>query len=346
MEVRALSMPRPKRHHYVTKSYLDGFLEPGQDQLYCWGRRKEGRFQACPDELAFIKNYYSFRGPDGEWNDTAEIAVANDVEAPGLKVLQKLAAGKTRLNWDERFDLSLLLAVQEFRVPHYREEIKNINKQLLDNVLLHYQKNKIGFGNNESIGLQTRHGVSNFKIEELKKEQARLARDTGEESLRMTLSLATDMSYLYRHMKWTLHSASGRESFTTSDCPVIKILNNETSGAISLNRDDLEIRFPLSKSAMIALTKDVTLVEQINHAKKEKEIRKILARTPEIRIRAMGDAQVLAANQLHASYARMWVFSGRPLDWPPAILREKSKNFRMWVEPEAAGFRLRSELQR
>ena len=96
---------------------------------------------------------------------------------------------------------------------------------------------------------------------------------------------------------------------------------------------------------MIALTKDVTLVEQINHAKKEKEIRKILARTPEIRIRAMEDAQVLAANQLHASYARMWVFSGRPLDWPPAILREKSENLRMWVEPEAAGFRLRSELQ-
>lgn len=111
-------MKRPKKHHYVTRAYLDGFLEPGQEKLYCWGRQREGRFQARTDELAFIRNYYSVRKPDGGWDDRAEIAIANDVEAPGLKVLQKLAVGKTNLNSDERFDLSLLLAVQEFGVPH------------------------------------------------------------------------------------------------------------------------------------------------------------------------------------------------------------------------------------
>ena len=48
------------------------------------------------------------------------MVAARTVEAPGLQVLQKLAQGNTRLNWDERAALALLVAFPKVRTPCQR----------------------------------------------------------------------------------------------------------------------------------------------------------------------------------------------------------------------------------
>jgi hypothetical protein len=100
-------MARPKKHHYITKAYLDGFLEPGETQLFCRMRHKEAGWRAAPDEIAFQKNYYSFKRKDGTWNDGAERFFADKIETPGLAILKKLVNGDTRLKWDERTQFAM-----------------------------------------------------------------------------------------------------------------------------------------------------------------------------------------------------------------------------------------------
>jgi hypothetical protein len=108
------AMPsRSKRHHYVTRAYLEGFLDPNQYQLWCWLRKKDKPFRALPEKIACEKDYYSFRNPNNTWNDTAERFFADQIENPGLPVLKRLAAGKTMLTWPQRRAFSLLLALQE-----------------------------------------------------------------------------------------------------------------------------------------------------------------------------------------------------------------------------------------
>ena len=106
-----------KKQHYVTKAYLDGFLEPGEEHLFCWRRHKNAGFRKIPAEVAFHKNYYSFKRTDGTWNDSAETFFANKVENPGLEILKKLVAGDTRLKWEERNALAVLLSIQEQEFP-------------------------------------------------------------------------------------------------------------------------------------------------------------------------------------------------------------------------------------
>ena len=81
---------RTKKQHYVTRAYLEGFLQPREDQLFCMMRRR-APFRARPDEIAFEKNYYSFKRSDGTWNDSAETFFATSIEDPGLPVLKRLA---------------------------------------------------------------------------------------------------------------------------------------------------------------------------------------------------------------------------------------------------------------
>src|SRR5437879_627758 len=113
--------PRPRQHHYVTKAYLDGFLEPHCRQLFCYGRRRQSAFRRSPQDLAKERDYYSLRRPDGTWNDSLELKLQKHVEDPGLEVVRMLVDGKTRLNWEQRDRLSLLIAAQRFRVPHMRD---------------------------------------------------------------------------------------------------------------------------------------------------------------------------------------------------------------------------------
>jgi hypothetical protein len=153
-------MARPKRQHYVTKAYLDGFLEPSEEQLFCWARPLGKLFRGKPENLAHERNYYSVRNPDGSWDDAAEELIGTSVEDPGLAVLKKLNSGKTRLNWRERLELSRLFAFQEFRVPFFRAAITQVDRELLTEILEHYHASTPKYGGSGKITLESRRGRS------------------------------------------------------------------------------------------------------------------------------------------------------------------------------------------
>jgi hypothetical protein len=84
-------------------------------------------------------------------------------------------------------------------------------------------------------------------------------------------------------LKWTVYYRAGRKSLVTSDCPVIKIFHSGIGGSVALTREDIEIRFPLSCSALLSLTHDLPLLRELERASLG-EMRRMLTRLPEIRV--------------------------------------------------------------
>jgi hypothetical protein len=132
--------PRPKKQHYVTRAYLEGFLESGRQFLFCYGRQRGIPFQGQPSELANERSYYSFRRPDGTWDDSLEHEIEQQVETPGLGALRALASGETRLQWPQRDALAMLMAVQRFRVPHLREMVDVAHAEVVQRCLVEYDR--------------------------------------------------------------------------------------------------------------------------------------------------------------------------------------------------------------
>ncbi len=342
-------MPRVKKQHYVTRAYLEGFLEPNEEQLFCWTRHRDLSFRAKPVEVAFQKNYYSFKRKNGSWNDGAEKFFADKVETPGLVVLKKLLAGKTRLNWGERNTLAILLAIQEHRVPFSRSEFHRMHNELTSNIVSEYENMPSQTGLTGYVTMHTQRGDGTnsepvrVSIETLQRE----IREPSEESERKTLATlvktALELSEIYRHMKWTIYRAEGNCSFVTSDCPVIKLFKSP-KGYAALLREDVEVRFPLGRKAMLVLTHDMPHLWKILHGKPSEARRKWWS-IPEIRLESWNDSEVAKANRAHAAHSTALLIGGQSLEWARAIMKDSSKNVRMWIEKEGQGYRTKTEIR-
>ena len=110
----------PRRHHYLTKASLDGFLEPDVKQLFCYMRRKPEPFATTPVNLANIRDFHSFKRPDGSIDTSLETQIEREIEIPGIPLLRKLALGKVNLDYQQRSIVARLVALQNVRVPYER----------------------------------------------------------------------------------------------------------------------------------------------------------------------------------------------------------------------------------
>lgn len=106
----------PRLHHYVTKSYLDGFLEPDTKQPHCYMRRKSRPFLTTPANLANIRDFHSFKRHDDSIDTSLETQIEREIETPGIPLLRTLASGKVNFDKQRSF-IARLVALQHVRVP-------------------------------------------------------------------------------------------------------------------------------------------------------------------------------------------------------------------------------------
>ena len=313
-------MPRPKQHHYVTKAYLDGFLAPGADQLVCYARNGK-MFSRRTHDIATERNFYAFKKENGEWDDSLEAMIDKTVEAPGLPVLKKLANGNTRLNWSERTTLALLVAFQEVRTPASRQRALDASKAMTETILHEIRE---GNPQQETVELIGKDGKGHtVTLAEIAASQADIETETSFERLRLTMGPGMKLYEYYRSMKFTMYYPLGTGRFITTDTPVIRVFSRNRTHGTGINRNDVEIRFPVSSNALLTLTHDLVLAEQLIGASKTKRA-KLLNRLPEVRVRHIPDDQVLAFNKGHVRHTRMWAFSSQESEWIAALLKERS----------------------
>jgi len=127
----------PRRHHFVTKAYLEGFLELGKKHLSCYMRRRSEPFLSMPVNLANIRDFHSLKRPDGSIDTSLEILIEREIESPGIPLIRKLASERSILDYKQR-SLVARLGLQSVRVPHERSFMDSNN---VDNPLLLYRRN-------------------------------------------------------------------------------------------------------------------------------------------------------------------------------------------------------------
>jgi hypothetical protein len=316
---------RPKQHHYVTRAYLEGFLKPGEQHLVCYGRgRNRGLFKKSPQELASQRNYYALKKPDGAWDDSIETLLGETVEGPGLPVIRKLALGKTRLSWDERQRISLLIAMQEMRTPAARERVRELSKQLNERVFHDVKAAAPDQNTIDLVGDSGKHTTVSF--DEMTRSHEEMCDDHAMDIHRPLVSSALKLAEYYQHMKFTVYYRAGDPEFLTTDTPVIRVFHDAEAAPLGtgIQRPDMEIRFPLSRGTFLTLTHDAWFLTKLERARTATERSRLLAALPEIRIENATNARVTSFNRGYARHARRWVFAPGEVDWAASLLAEPS----------------------
>jgi hypothetical protein len=334
---------RPRQHHYVTRAYLAGFLQPQQGQLFCYGRRRHHVFRCRPEDLAKQRDYYSFRRPDGSWDDSLEHLLDEKIESPGIAVLRKLVARDTRLSWTDRQRLSMFIATQRMRVPYFREALDTNYKHFIQELLADYERKEreLGFSPGpmrvRSIGPfddEPDEGT-HFTKESLQKTAASLEKNPRHFSLESFVEFAYSSANIFRHMKWTVHYTPSDTKYLTSDAPVIVRFERDDIEEAGLVRSDCEVRFPLASTCTLSMAHDLDLVTRVKRLGKTARSRRLISRTPEIRILNASAEQVREFNHIQTDFAFRWVFSGIEHDWLRPRLQGDSKNIKQVLTRES-----------
>ena len=220
----------------------------------------------------------------------------------------------------------MLLAVQEFRVPFHRREFSRIHQNLTKNIVDEYDAITDREGLTGYTTMQAGPEPVRVSIDVLRAELTESPDVTKKKELAVLFSTACTIAEIYRHMKWTVHYATGEKSFVTSDCPVFSIYIASNKGYAGLMRADVEVRFPLSRNALLTLTHERGFSESI-------------------KISNWTDQDVAKANRTHAAHATTLLLSGQDLSWAAETMKGPSRNVRTWVEPEGKGYRTKTEIR-
>lgn len=242
-----------KRHHYIPRFYLNGFVDPN-NMPYIWAYEKGNPniIKAPSENIAVQKHYYSFTTQEGNRDsETLENALAK-MEGQVAPIFRKIKNHES-LDEQERGLFATFLALIMIRVPNFRENswerpFAELTKEM--------------------------HMMSATDIERLKSMVESLERDTGnkidtpiEEFQKFilngrygikvnpqfglgALALIKDIAPIFYRMKWTFLTATDDYKFVTSDNPVswdVPIHDPTSFYGISLLDKNLELTFPISK---------------------------------------------------------------------------------------------------
>jgi hypothetical protein len=319
-------LTRPKQHHYVTRAYLAGFIKEPSIQLVCYGRGRKP-FLKPPAELGKRRNYYAIRKPDGSWDDSLEDLIGRTVEEPGLQVIKKLTSGKTKIDAAEREALALLVAYQQMRTPAARKRLRAMSQMMTDRVL---HEIRIADPTQTSVKLLDGKGEreSDVTLDEITAANEELLDDHAKAIHSLSVPTIFDMRQIFTRMKWTIYRPYGESSFMTSDNPVIRVFHSGLGSGAGLNRMDVEVRFPLSRKALLTFTHDRPLVEVLLRSS-ERNQRRLLGKSKQIAEKWISDGDVTYFNRGLVRHCEQWVFAPIEVDWLESLLRTSP------MEPQA-----------
>ena len=324
----------PRRHHYVTKAYLDGFLEPEETCLYCYGRKRFKPFLAAPQNLANRRDYHSFRRKDGSLDFSLETLIEREFESPGIPVLRRLAIGKGSLHSSQRFALASLIALQNVRVPyerefmdrHYKEELLGYLREMDEASLkLGGPVNAVDVAVNSSGETPKADEWQTFRRKDIESLLREKADDIDGFSRETFPQIARDVAVIYSRMKWTVYLTNGNSRFITTDCPVVTTFRNGPRPGAGIKDPDCEISFPLSSRALLRIKHDSWSVKDPEKKRSPWKRRKNFSRNSAIEVIQVDDNAVRLYNECQVDRAYMWAFSGTIQDWLLTRMQNPSK---------------------
>lgn len=213
----------PKRQHFLPRFYLEGFTK--NEKLAVYDRESNELRVQQPLNTGVIGHFYTLEDNDGYKRFELE-AMLSDFENKASPVIRKLAA-KEQIRADERADLAIFVALAGFRTPDIIDSLKLFNSGLVGDLA------KRMFSDVEQVKEQMRGKPGSPTAEEElaqeAKEMVEYIQSGGYEiqanrrwAIVMAMRMAFNVAPLLVGRNWlVIHSVSDKNSFVTTDAPVV-----------------------------------------------------------------------------------------------------------------------------
>lgn len=256
-----------KRHHYLSKFYLRGFVDSNDQDgkknfiwVYEKGRTEIKRISTR--NVALGKHFHSFKLPDGSRDSES---LENDfmmLEGKVAPVIQKIESKSVLLN-DDRSCLAHFIAIMLFKTPNYKKQIQNKVNAEMDHETDSLGDDPIEIAKRLEVLLKHNIAPKDKRVAEFTKVlnstefRSNLSDDVW---LLQLLETAQRVAKLIHSMKWTILCSRPGLRFVTSDSPVIHFPEGKSphrAYSSGLKNEATCLTFPLTRSrALIASWED------------------------------------------------------------------------------------------
>lgn len=262
-----------RSNHSVAAGYLAPFTDTGTRKgvLQAYRRPKPTRpLPMTAESVATERDLYTRRTPGGAVDDSLERLFADEVEAPFLKIRNRLLAETTvelgtseiLLTPEERHATALYLAVQHLRTPTERDAAN----WLSDLAAVSITRDVMAAGAQGRAFFQglAHRELTEGDFAEITALLTRLASHNAREQghwLQVGMKLAPRFAELIARLDWHLVATPRGISLPTCDMPLVCVTRGSEPGSFELGggwaQHGFEATLTLSPSVVLYLTRDV-----------------------------------------------------------------------------------------
>jgi hypothetical protein len=210
-------MSIPKRHHYLSISYQDGFTDETDGKISFINLKNGDRKRGFPINLAKENYLYTMSNPPpGSSSTFIENPILSDIDGSYPVLRDKLLAGG--ITPAERMELSIFVAHLRTRVPLYFEVVKEVGSDVIVKSL--YEKFS---GDSDLLTKANEAEFDMTSLESFSEDASPIIFQNYEKDavLRSFLNVAKDLSQFINDSNWDVLIAE-QGAFITSDRPVCK----------------------------------------------------------------------------------------------------------------------------
>lgn len=249
----------PKRHHYLPKSYLDGWVDDDK-MLWLYDRKTNDYRQQTPKNTTVVGHLYTVE--DEQQRSRYEIeAMLADAEGRTTPIIRKLSLNEA-IDIDERCHLAHYMGLMAFRTPAIFESIGSMHSQLALRLMKTFAADPVQMAETMKANAG---GEGDFQG-----EAERLAAFVNEGGYTIKTDPKWSMTFaikmgleLAEHLlikNWHVIHAPPRCTFITCDAPVLLTSNtpprNGVFRGVGFGSPDAVVFFPLDQKTAVMMYDD------------------------------------------------------------------------------------------
>jgi len=249
-------MTKKKRHHYIPRFYLNGFVDP-HNEPYSWVYEKGNPdiIKATTKNIAVQKHYYSFTTPEGDRDSETFENILAGIEGRVSRIFRKIK-NQENLNNQERGLFSIFLAFIMARVPNFRENIEKMIGETAKKMNMILASDPRSFrAMIEKLERDTGKRI------EMSVEKFRKSMVEGQPNIKaipqfglwVSAVIAINLAPIFFGMNWTFLEVTSDYNFVTSDNPLSYFdptHDPKSFFGVGLLNKNVEVAFPISKDLM------------------------------------------------------------------------------------------------
>jgi hypothetical protein len=251
LKIVPISMPEPKRHHYLPEFYLRGFA---RDEKFCVFDRKRGQYRTqTPKNTGVEKDFYQFLDKEGLPTNILETDLSK-IEGEAKSIIRRLEAGEV-IEPEERVYLAFFIAFLFSRTPKFEREMNQVEDGVIKATLKHmFPTVDRVEAYLDSLPRESRTSAKSFF--DFVHDEKLSVTNPRTNVIKAMLEMTPEIAHTFMLMDWAVLHADERTAFVTTDSPFGLCIPDDVRGTgrpVGAGSTDIVKAVPLSSSVCLLL---------------------------------------------------------------------------------------------